>query len=615
MKLNRYHLDIALSAILIIVLILHLGTLAKSADLYILITTAVIGLLPVLFGAYQSFRKKEWASMDLLASIALVFSIISQEWVSAVFIELMLAAARILEDITRDRTEKSIHGLLKLRPETASIEQDGKIIKTSVKKINIGDIVVVGIGERIPIDGMIISGTAAIDESSLTGESLPVDKNKGDKVLSSTLVQSGSLRIKTTHTGANTTIEKVIKLVESAREEKPKAQTLSEKFGKLYLSIIFIGSIGLYLITQNLPLVLAVVLVVCADDVAIAIPLAYLKAIHSASRIGVVIKGGKHLETFGQVKTIVFDKTGTLTTGSLAVTNVIPASGYEEKEVLENAMLADIRSLHPISKAIVLHAKEKNIAEMFPDTIEEKGGKGIISQKGNDIVAVGKKILIEELNIPFSSEIITKADATASEGKTISFVAKNGKVIGFIAASDQIKENAKSTLKKLKELGIEKIVMLTGDNMRAAEAIAKKLEIDEWHADLLPEDKVEIVKKLSKDSPVAMLGDGVNDAAALSIANVGIAMGGLGTEGTIESAQIVLMRDDLSTLPVLFDIAIQTRKISIQDFWIWGLSNGVGLALVFGGIIGPAGAAAYNFLSDFFPLFNSVRVNSKKIDK
>ncbi len=606
--LAKYKVDTALAIFLVSILLLHFG---KQLSGQLLIISAFIGILPVLWGAFLSFKEREWASMDLLASIALVFSLLSAEWVSAVFIELMLAAARILDDLTRDRTEKSIRGLLKLRPETAKVESNGSITKKKLKEVKVGDIVLVGVEDRVPVDGIVISGNAAVDESSLTGESVPIDKSEGSKVMSSTLVKSGSLRIKTTHTGKDTTVERVIKLVESAREEKPSSQTLGEKFGKLYLISIFFGSAVLYIFTKNMNLVLSVVLVVCADDVAVAIPIAYLRAIRSAAKVGVIVKGGRHLEALGNIETIVFDKTGTLTTGVLSVSEIIPDTGHSEKEALEAALLAGGESDHPLSRALVSYAEQKGIKGEAPDSSEEKSGKGMLAKKGSESIATGKKVFMDEIGAKISDHLLLLASQKSSEGNSISYIAKNGKVMGFAAASDKVKSNAKETLSRLRELGVKKTVMLTGDNKEAAAKIAGEVGVDEWHAELLPEDKVNIIRDLEKKGPVAMIGDGVNDAAALSIANVGIAMGGLGAEGTIESAQIILMRDNISTIPSAIKIARKAKEVSVQDFWIWGITNAAGLALVFLGFIGPSGAAAYNFLSDFLPLFNSTRVGGK----
>ncbi len=564
--------------------------------------------MPVLWGVYQSIKAREWASMDLLASVALIFSIISREWTSVIFIALMLAAARMLDSVTKDHTEKSIKGLLKLRSNEATIERNGVMGKVATDDIALDDIVVVGLGERIPVDGVVLSGDAAVDESSLTGESLPVDKNVGSGVMSSTLVRSGSLRIKTERIGKDTTLERIIALVESAQSEKPSSQTLGERFGKIYLISIFIGSALLYLLTSNLPLVLAVVLVVCADDVAVAIPIAYLRAIKAASKDGVIVKGSKHLETLGNIDTIVFDKTGTLTKGELTVRDLIPAPGRTEHEVLRWGMLASMQSKHPLSRAFVAHAKELGVGETFPDTAEEKGGKGIVATRGTDTVVLGKRVLMDDHGIAVPDAVTATAEEKAAQGRSVSYIAVNGQLVGCFTASDTIKDNAPESLRKLQALGVKNIVMLTGDSELAAQAIAKELGVTAWQADLLPEQKVDAIRKLQVQQPVAMVGDGVNDTAALSIAAVGIAMGGLGSEATLDAAEIILMRDDLAALPHTIEIARRTRDVSIQDFWIWGISNIFGLLLVFGGVIGPAGAAAYNFLSDFIPLFNSLRI-------
>lgn len=610
-QITSYHIDSALVVLLFTVLGLHFFPffpLGKTIEVFVLMVSAIVGVLPVLWGALHSFLKKEWASMELLASIALLFSLLSGEWVSAVFIELMLAAARILDDLTQDRTEKSIRGLLQLRPRQANVEKNSALVKVEIANISVDDIVVVGIGERIPIDGIVLTGTAAVDESSLTGESMPIDKEPGNTVLSSTLVTSGSLKIKTTHVGKETTLERVIALVESARKEKPQTQTLGEKFGKLYLVAIFAGSILLYFLTKNLQLVLAVVLVVCADDIAIAIPITYLRAIRAAASMGVIIKGAKYVEQIGQIDTVIFDKTGTLTTGVFSVNAIVPVQGKTQDAVVFAAATAAIRSTHPLSRAIVAYAKSQGWEEEFPDFSEEKGGRGVVASKHGQTIHVGKELFLTEKGITIPRDLLARSEELQEAGNSISYVVQDQTVIGSIAASDTVKKNAITALLQLRELGIRHIGMLTGDSSAVAKSVASVLRIDDWHAELLPEDKVEFIKKLQAQKNVVMVGDGVNDAAALSIASVGVAMGGLGTEGTIDSAQIILMRDDLSTLPETIRLARRVREISIQDFWIWGASNGVGLLLVFTGIIGPAGAAAYNFLSDFLPLFNSMRV-------
>lgn len=607
MRVSKYRLDIILAVILTGTLMLYYLKLVNGPGL---IAISLVGTAPVLWIAGKSLYKREWQSMSLLASIALLLAIINKEWASVVFIELMLTAARILEDVTEDKTKKNIESLLKLRPDTALLEQDGSLKRIPVNEIKIGDIVIIGIEERIPVDGIVVSGSAAIDESSLTGESLPVEKNEGDMVLSSTLVKSGNIRIRTEKIGKETTLEKIISLVESAKNQKPGIQTTGEKFGRIYLISVFIVSVVLFLISRNLQLVLAVVLVVCADDIAIAIPITYLEAIRKSASLGIIVKSAKHLEALSKIKTIVFDKTGTLTTGTLIITGLTPDKNVSEPELLEAAATASAKSNHPIAKAVIAYSKGKGLLESIPETIEEKGGRGTLARHGKDLIIFGKQALIEESGLVISQELAASAKQKIVTGHSVSFVAKNDSVLGFVSVADHEKKDAPDVISELHSLGVEKTIMLTGDNALTAERISGNIGIDEWRADLLPEDKVNTIKQLQEKNSVAMVGDGINDAAALSIAGVGIAMGERGMEGTIDSAQIVLMKDDLSAIPQIIRIGRIARQISVQDFWIWGISNVIGLTLVFMGIIGPTGAAAYNFISDFFPLINSLRISS-----
>ncbi|MEI6810510.1 MAG: cation-translocating P-type ATPase [Candidatus Nomurabacteria bacterium] len=609
---NRYSIDVALSILLILALFVHYFRILPELDSVILITLALLGVFPVFVSAVFSILEKEWASMDMLASIALFFSIISNEWASAVFIALMLSSARILEDITKSKTRKNIDALLKLRPEKAKVKQDGKIVEIRTEEVKVGDIVVVDNGDYMPVDGEVVLGAASLNESSLTGESLPVGKEIGDKVSSGTFISSGGLEVKALHVGKDTTLEKIIALVEKAELEKPKTQTLGEKFGKIYLAVMFVGSILLFLITKNLALVLSVVLVVCADDIAIAIPLGYLRAIGSAAKIGVIIKGGKHLETLGNVEVFVFDKTGTLTTGKLKVTHVYASEKSNEDEVLKLGGIVSVRSNHPVSKSIAEFSKLKSGIEIYPENATIFEGKGVVATIDNISIVLGRDIFLSEKNILIEENIKNKAIEFENKGESVTFISKNEEVIGFFAVADTIKKEAKQTVKELYDLGIKKIVMLSGDNERVVRSVANQIGIKEYYFGLLPEDKLEKLKVLNKRYKLAMVGDGVNDAAALSLSDVGIAMGALGSDSAIESAEIVLMNDDVSAIPKIVKLARNVHQVSVQDFGIWIVTNAFGLVLVFAGYIGPSGAAAYNFISDFFPLLNSLRVKVGK---
>jgi Cd2+/Zn2+-exporting ATPase len=610
-KNYTYRVDIALSLFLLVALFSHYLKLIPSFDSAVLIVFTVLGTLPIFVSAVQSLREREWASMDMLASIALFFSIVTHEWSSAVFISLMLSSSRILGDITERKTRKSIDSLLKLRPDTAKVEVNGSIREIRTEEVKVGDVVVVDVGEYIPIDGVVVDGEASVNESSLTGESFPVEKSITTKVSSGTFVVTGSIRIKTLLVGKDTTLEKIITLVETAQTEKPQTQTLGEKFGKFYLVFSFIGSLVIYFITHDLRLVLAVVLVVCADDIAVAIPLGYLRAIGSAAKHGVIVKGGKHLETLGKIDVIVFDKTGTLTTGKLKVTAAYVTDTSSIEELMRLGGIVSRRSHHPLAKAVTEYVEGKGEKEIFPDEADVIEGKGVVATFNTIEIVLGREMLMKERGCAFDESIIKKAEEYELVGESVTYIAKNGEVIGFFAAGDTIKHDAKKTVEALYALGIKKVIMLSGDNERVARSVANTIGIKDVHANLLPEDKLNRLRELHKNHKVAMVGDGVNDAAALSLSHVGIAMGALGSDSAIESAEIVLMHDNLSAIPRTIQLARDVHNVSIQDFGIWIVTNAFGLLLVFTGVIGPSGAAAYNFISDFFPLLNSVRVRMR----
>jgi len=573
----------------------------------LLIVCAILGTLPVFFKALRSIAQHEWASMDMLASLALALAMFDGEWTSAVFVALMLVSARILEELTHAQTEKSIKGLLKLRPQHANVERSGTISEIAVSDLAVGDIIVVELGERIAVDGVVLTGTITVDESSLTGESLPLEKTPSSEVYSATVVTSGSARIEVRKIGKDTTLEKIIALVETARSEKPNTQTLGERFGKIYLVSIFIGSALLYVLSSNLTLVLAVVLVVCADDVAIAIPLAYLRGIGASAKRGVIIKGARHLESLGNAKVFIFDKTGTLTKGKLAVTDIMPLCNISPENILHDATIAAERSHHPIAKAITAHAGPTHTRNVADETIEEHAGKGVVVHTEAGRFALGNDDLITMLGIALPTNIERVVSSLEHKGRTVIFVAKNDVLEGVIAVADEVKINAKDTISRLRELGATSIIMLTGDTNTVAQTIAEQVGITDVRSHLSPEAKVSIVKELAKNNVTVMIGDGVNDAAALSAAHVGIAMGAMGSDAAIESAEIALMHDQLARIPETVELARHIRSISIQDFWIWGFTNFAGLLLVLTGTIGITGAAAYNFISDFFPLTNSMR--------
>lgn len=581
-----------------------------------LVTIAVVATLPVIYSAYKAILNKK-ISVDLLASVALIFSLLSQEWLSAIFINLMLTSARIFMDYNEARARKNIEGLLKLKPRKVKIKlDDGKIIEIDPKNVKVGDLVVVDLGERIPIDGKVISGTATVDESSLTGESMPVSKDKNSKVFSSTLLITGNLLVLTEKIGAETTLEKIIKLVEQAQIDKPDIHTSAEKFATWYLIVVFIGALVAFLVTKNLIFVLAILLVVCADDVAVAVPLTFLTAISYCAKKGIIIKGASYLEALRDVKVVFVDKTGTLTKGKLKVEKFIcdtdTCDDLQKKKILDYSGILAILSDHPISKAIVNYIKsdrKEDIGTTTPDYFTEHSGKGISAVFNGERLMLGKISYIEESGVKIKESMRKKIIEEESEGFNTTLISLNNELKGFYVVADEIKFDIKKDIDELKKLGVERIIMLTGDNERIAKRVADSVGLTEYHPNLLPAEKYDFIKKtISKDYETIMVGDGINDAASLTLADIGIAMGAIGYDVAIESADVILMKDDFSKVPDLIRLSKYVMKISNQDFIIWGVSNALGLGLVFSGLLLPTSAAAYNFITDFFPLINSTRV-------
>lgn len=570
--------------------------------------------LPVLINSYKAIRKKE-INVEQLATVALILSLIAGEYTSAIFINLMLAFARLFSDYTENRTNLAIEHLLKLRPKKAKVKRGNEILEILPEQVQKDDSVIVDLGDKIPVDGEIIEGNASIDQSAFTGESLPVDKKIGDKVFSSTIISSGSLVIRAEGIGKESSLEKIIDLIEKSQDNKAPIVRFGDKFAKWYLVSTFVAGIIIYFFTFNLDIVLGVLLVVCADDIAVAIPLAFLTAIGAAAKKGVIIKGSNYLEGIGNVQQIIFDKTGTLTKGKLTVEDVITLNNFDKEKVIELAGLAASFSDHPVSKAIFNFSKKENpnLNVVSVKDAKEVSGKGITANLNNQEIILGRPTLLHELKVHIDQNEQKEIDDYFEKGLNVTCLAIDGELAGIILCADQIKNSAQIAIKKLKDLQIPKLEMLTGDNEKVANAISQKIGLEDYHANLFPEDKLEHVKKhLEQGRTLVMVGDGVNDAPTLTLANIGIAMGGIGSDVAIQSADIIIMNDNLERIPYLIKLSRKVQNVSRQNFIIWGVVNMVGLALVFTGIFNPALAAAYNFITDFGPIINSLRLGWRR---
>lgn len=601
--------DIALFVALFVFLILHyLSVIPATYDNVALLIASLSGLVPVALSAIKSLKQKR-ISVDLLASVALIAAILAKEWGSAAFINLMLTSARLFDAYTATRTRNAIRSILKFRPATVRVRRENSIEDIPTDAIALNDLIIVKNGERIAIDGMVEDGDGEVDQSSLTGESLPVTKIIGDKVWSGTLLSSGTLTVRAERIGKDTTLERLIALIENAQKGKARIKTTADTFAAWYISLTFLGALIVYAIFRDLPLLLSLLLVACADDIAIAIPMGFLASIANAARRGVIIKGSNFLEGLSKVRTIIVDKTGTLTLGKLVVQNAYPINPVSKHELLRYAGMTAVYSQHPVSRAIVEYLKLQKTVIEKPKHIEELPGKGMRAITNGHTLLSGSPRFVESSGIILNNDTRAALHDAETSGLNITMLALDSTAIGFITSADEIRPEIKNAVLRLRQLGVDSIVMLTGDNEKIASRIASSVGIREYHAHMLPEQKLQFLKEnIDEHRKLAMVGDGVNDAAALSLADIGIAMGTIGSDAAIEAADIALMKDDFSKIPEMIELGRDTMQIVKQNFIIWGSVNIVGLILVSTRVLGPEGAAAYNFITDFIPIANSMRL-------
>ena len=590
----------------------------------ILAILSFIGVIPVAVSAVKSLIDKK-LSVDLLATIALTFSLISHEWVSAAFINLMLAFARLFDRITEARAKKTIQSLMKYHVERVRIKTpDDSIREVHINDVHIGDLVIVEDGDRMPVDGVVVSGEADINEASLTGESELVHKKVGSKVFTATVNESGSLVVRTEKLGADTTLSRMITLVEAAGRDKNEAERAADRFTQWYISLSLVATLIMYLCGLSAREILAVLLVVCADDIAVAVPLAFTSAISHAARRGVIVKGSSAFEQLSKLKYILTDKTGTLTQGKPKIVDI---RSYDSKftinDIAVRFFMGASESNHVVSKAIAEYATEHKMKLHTPDDFEEISGKGIIFKHDGVDMFMGRLTFMEERKCHIDAQVRADIVSEKDAGRGIACLAVHGKVVGLISFQDELRPRARDIILETKSLGVLEWHMLTGDNEKSASAVSAQVGIRHYHANMTPEGKVDFIRQFEKEHSgkptktdktkgvVGYIGDGVNDAASLALADVSIAMGGAGADAAIEASDITIMKDNLERLPEVMRIARKTRGVMKGNFWIWAITNIVGLGLVTFGIIGPAGAATYNFLTDFLPIGNAFRAGRK----
>ena len=554
---------------------------------------------PIFYSAVKRLFKNSGVSKissPLLISIAMFAAIGIGDLFAAGEVAFIMALGEMLEDFTTGRAKRGLHKLINLSPQTGRVITKNSEEILPVEKISVGDIVRVLPGETFPVDGVIISGETSADQSVLTGESLPVDKKPGDEIFCGTINRFGAVDVRTTKTGAENSLQKLIRMVKNAESKKAPMQRIADKCASYLVPVALLVAIATCFATSDVVRAVTVLVVFCPCALVLATPTAIMAAIGQATKHGVIIKSGEALEQMGKAKVIAFDKTGTLTHGKLKVSDII---SFDEKissdELLKIVAGAESKSEHPIGKAVVQFAKEKNISPAKISNFKMTAGRGIFSTVGGKKIFCGNENFLEEQNIFPGDEVKERLNFFGAQGKASILVADEEKCFGIIALSDTLRANAKNIIQSLAELKI-KPVLLTGDNKPAAEYLAERVGISEVCSKLLPENKVEKIIALQKENNVVcMIGDGVNDAPALKTANVGIAPGKIGSDIAIEAADIALMNDDISKIPYIKRLSDATAKTIVFGISLSMTINIVAVILSVQGFLNPVtGALVHN---------------------
>lgn len=576
-------------------ILIALGFIGSHTGIASYMTTVLYAIAMIVSGykpaksAYYGIKSRS-LDMNVLMTVAALGAAVIGEWLEGATVVWLFALGVALQTRSIEQTRNSIRGLMDLAPSEAWVKENGQLIKKAAEDISIGTTIVVKPGDRIPLDGEIINGESSINQAPITGESIPVDKIIGDAVYAGTINESGSLEVKVTKLVEDTTISKIIHLVEEAQEKKAPTQAFVDKFATIYTPIVFILALFIMVIP---PLFdgawsewfykgLELLVVACPCALVISTPVAIVSAIGNAAKNGVLIKGGTFLEKAGAINAIAFDKTGTLTEGKPAVSEVVSLAA-EENQLLAITKTLEDYSNHPIARAIVDYAAEKKVDSLQGSNFKILTGKGVQATIQETVYYAGNAKLFSDLGTPLS-HCWSHIEKLQNEGKTIIIVGTAKSVLGIISVADTIRHTTVSALESLKQNGMQQIVMLTGDNEGTAKMIASESRVDRYFADLLPEDKVKAIQQLQHEGyQTAMVGDGINDAPALATADLGIAMGGAGTDTAMETADIVLMADNLEKLPHTMKLSRKALAVIKQNIWFSIIVKVIALAFIFPG--------------------------------
>jgi heavy metal translocating P-type ATPase len=574
------------------------------------IAATILAAYPIFLRAGKALLAKR-LDADVLVAIAVFAAASIGEFIAAGEVAFIMLLGTELENFTVRRARRSLGSLLSLVPARACVRRNGVEEEIAAADARVGDIVVVRAGERIPVDGVVRSGAAAVNQAAVTGESMPVEKGEADEVFVGTIAESGALIVEATRVGEDTTLARIAQLVEAAQQHEAPIQRSLDRLAGWLVPVMLALAALVFVFTHDITRAITVLIVACPCALILASPTAVIAAVARAARAGVLIKGGQYLEAAARLHTIVFDKTGTLTHGQPEVAHVSRFDEHTEAELVQMAAVAEKMSGHPVAGAILRKAHSLGVSAADPTRFQAHHGRGVVAERGAQKLVVGQKSLMTEQAVEISDQLHAHVDEHHEEGHTTVLVAHDGRVCGTICIADTVRHRAKDAIEELRRLGIEKVVMLTGDNRRVAMQIAGSLGLDEFKAEVLPEQKaqhIESLKQTGRGRGVAMVGDGVNDAPALAVADVGIAMGVTGTDVAHEAAHIALMADDLSKIAFAVGLSRKALRLIRQGLWFALIYNVAMVSIASAGILGMIGGAIAHQVSSVAVILNAMRL-------
>ena len=569
----------------------EIGHLFINAGIALFAT--LFGGLPRFISGFRDMAKRK-ITVNVFVVVALVATLAVGEFRAAAVIVFIMAAAGALETYTLDKTRRSIRDLLNFAPSTATVRRDGEESTVPVADLAVGDQVVVRPGERIPVDGIVVAGSSSVNQAPITGESMPVEKLKGSVVFSGTLNESGRLEIETEKVGEGTTLARIVHLVQDAQGTRAPIQNLADRFTAWFLPAVVVLAVVAFFVTGDVKAAVAVLLVACPCAFAIATPTAVTAGVSNMARRAVLIKGGIFLELASKIDHLLVDKTGTFTFGRPKVVDTVTFNGRKPDDILHLACIAERYSEHPLGRAILSAGQKQGLTIPEPEDFTSSAGMGVEAQWNGSAIRVGKPSFLKATGLSISRAMEEAITTQSEKGRTAVLVAQGDELIGLLAIADEVRPEIPDAIHALKAMGVKQITMLTGDNQKVAAAVAEAIGVDNFEAELMPEQKQEYVRACqAKGQVVGMIGDGVNDAPALALADVGIAMGAAGTDVAIETADVTLMNDDIAGVSqFMWMSATVLRRIKLNIFFSM-IYNIVGLGLSVVGLMTPIVAVIF----------------------